>query len=265
VNLDLTPFWNGPETFWKSTSNAASDWTRFNQQYPEFVGLAGKTPAERRKAILDTVKQLYGPEQPFFTSAQVATGNLMAKASNVVSKVAEQVALSAPAVPSALSAPSAPSDANTKISTEVAKDDLLDWFVRVRATRFALGMTYTVLVFLGEPPASEAEWRSSSALVGYHTVFVSSRADLCSNCQAQAQNIDEGIVRLTQRLRAEGVLSKSEQEIEAYVRQKLRWRVQKVREIWTHFPRKKRVDPEYVCRSMRQWFRPKRWMGWRSR
>lgn len=205
---DLTPFWNGSETFWKS-AGAVKDWTRFNSDYPEFADLKDKSPAERRKAILNIIKQMYGPQTPL--SMMAAGAEAVPEEPKVAECApAEQVSLKA--------APAAE-----------GKPDILDWFVRVRSGRFALSMTYTILLFLGEPPESESEYRTSPNLVGYHTIFVSSRADLCANCQTQANNIDEGFVNLNGRLKSLDYISKSEEEAEAYLKENLKWRVQKVR------------------------------------
>lgn len=113
-------------------------------------------------------------------------------------------------------------------ASNVERADMVDWFVRIRSGRFALGGSYTILLFLGEPPASQAEWRTSPNLLGLHAVFVSSRASMCANCQSQKDNIDEGFVHITERLESLGLLSQPEEQIETYVRENLRWRIQKV-------------------------------------
>lgn len=178
---DLTPFWNGPSTFWKSSDRPIKDWTGFNYEYPDFVPLRGQSEEQRRKAILCRVGELYGPTYTSSTSV----------------------------------APSAPRTSN------IERADIVDWFVRIHSGRFALGGSYNVLLFLGEPPASEAEWLKSSALLGIHTVFTSSRASMCANCHSQINNVDEGFVHITERLESLGLLKKPEGEIEKYIRDNL--------------------------------------------
>ena len=90
-------------------------------------------------------------------------------------------------------------------------------------------MTYTILLFLGEPPEDESEYRTSPNIVGYHTVFVSTHVDQCSNCIAQRNNRDEGIVNLTPRLKNMDYLTKSDEQIDAYLGENLKWRIQKVK------------------------------------
>ena len=194
--LDLTPFWNGADTFWKSASDAVKDWTKFNYEYPEFVKLKGQSQQQRRTAILQTVKQLYGPV--------FSTGPM------------HQVKALADNVQSALTG-----------SSNLERADMVDWFVRIRSGRFALGQSYTVLLLHGQPPADESEWRTSPNLLGLHAVFVSSRASMCVNCETQRDNIDEGFVHITARLEKLGLLSKPEEEFEKYVKDNLQWRIQK--------------------------------------
>lgn len=197
----MTPFWNGGNTFWKSASEAVKDWTKFNYEYPEFVKLKGLGVSERRQAILQTVNSLYGPK--------LSTGPM------------HQIKAAAANVQAALSSDSGP-------SASLEKADMVDWFIRVRSGRFALGQSYTILLFLGEPPAEESEWRTSPNLLGIHSIFASSRASMCANCESQRDNVDEGIVHITARLEKLGLLSKPEEEIEKYVRANLHWRIQKV-------------------------------------
>lgn len=175
---DLTPFWNGPTTFWTSAYSAMRSWRLLNYDYPEFAGLKNKTPDEIRAAITQKVNEMYGPpgkKGPF------------------------------------------------------AGHELTEWYIRVRSGRFALGTSYTVLVFVGEPPADLHEWRESPALVGFHAVFVSSQAEHCGNCSARADSVEQSVVHINDRLEELDVLDKPEEDIEQYLRETLHWRVLKVR------------------------------------
>lgn len=104
----------------------------------------------------------------------------------------------------------------------------VDWFVRIRAKAASLGSSFTVLIFLGAPPASEADWRTADNLVGVHIEFVNSDPDRCSNCLVNADVVTEGFVELTRVLKARGVYTHPEADIEHYLAENLQWRVQKV-------------------------------------
>lgn len=104
----------------------------------------------------------------------------------------------------------------------------VDWFIRIRTKAASLGSSFTVLVFLGAPPASEADWRTADNLVGVHIEFVNSDPDRCSNCLVNADIVTEGFVELTRALKAHGMYTHPEADIERYLSENLQWRVQKV-------------------------------------
>lgn len=195
--LELTPFWNGENTFWKSADDAVKDWTKFNYDYPEFIDMKTKTKEERRSAVLDTVVDLYGP-----SSSRTSAG-----------KATAPVAIGGRLLPNLTPSP---------------ESNITDWFVRIRTGRFALHQSYTVLIFLGQPPIGKHEWRSSPQLLGIHGVLVSSRASMCRNCLTQQDNIDEGVVHITERLESLGLLSQPENVLERFLRSNLHWRILKV-------------------------------------
>ena len=101
------------------------------------------------------------------------------------------------------------------------RPDVLDWFVRIHAGRHALGSNYTVLIYLGEPPASPDDWRSSPNLVGSHAV-------LKGGFGGGDGEIIEGFVHLNKALAERHILSESEGHIEAYIKDKINWRILKV-------------------------------------
>lgn len=103
------------------------------------------------------------------------------------------------------------------------RPDVLDWFVRIRAGRHGLGSNYTVLIYLGEPPLSPDDWRSSPNLAGSHTI-------LSGGFGGEAGEITEGFVHLNKKLTECGVLPNAEEEVEAYLKENIEWRVLKVSE-----------------------------------
>lgn len=109
-----------------------------------------------------------------------------------------------------------------------ARQEKLDWLIRVISGRFALHQTYSTFLFLGEPPESGSEYHVAPNLLGYSTVFIGADTSQCENCITQADNLDEGFVYITKKLEDRGHLLKSEEEIEQYLRDNLEWRIQKV-------------------------------------
>lgn len=104
----------------------------------------------------------------------------------------------------------------------------LDWFARIRVKAAKVGSSFTVLLFVGEPPAEEHDWRSAENLIGVHAEFVNSRPGQCSNCQENAEVVTEGFIRLTRTLRKRGLYRRPEAEIEEFLSHGLEWRIQKV-------------------------------------
>lgn len=98
------------------------------------------------------------------------------------------------------------------------RPDILDWFVRIRARRNALGENYNVLIYLGEPPSSPDKWRSSPTLVGQHAV-------LRGGFGGGRNDITEGFVHLNKHLSNRGMLSKTEDEIDSFIKEKIEWRI----------------------------------------
>jgi tyrosinase len=224
--LDLTPFWNGATTFHRSSTAGVRDWTKLNYTYPEYQGLHGLPVNKIHDAISNIVNQLYSgnasPAKPLASFAANAPEISAAVAPTATSpdadsRVANVAAFSGPAESSHASHGS---DAHPR---------LLEWFVRVRSKKYALGASYSVLLFLGPPPEDQAEWRGSPNFVGLHFYFVNSSQERCANCASQGDLIDEGFVTITHALEIRGYESRSEAEIEQYLKANLEWRVQKVR------------------------------------
>lgn len=102
------------------------------------------------------------------------------------------------------------------------------WYIRVRAGRFALGTSYTILLFIGAVPDQQSEWREAPTLVGFHSIFSSRHQQQCGNCVAQNDAVNEGVVHIDDKLEELGLTGKSDDEIEAYLKEELHWRIQKV-------------------------------------
>lgn len=104
-----------------------------------------------------------------------------------------------------------------------SRPDVLDWFVRIHARRNALGENsgYNVFIYLGEPPSSPDKWRSSPNLVGQHAV-------LRGGYGGGRNEITEGFVHLNGHLSNRGVLSKPENEIDKFIKERIEWRILRV-------------------------------------
>jgi tyrosinase len=105
----------------------------------------------------------------------------------------------------------------------------LDWFIRIRFKKFQLKQSYSILFFLGPVPEHVEQWRSSPYLVGCHCGFVNSQPQQCDNCQENIDVITEGFIYLDDSLEQLGYGQKTEEQIEKFIRDELRWRIQKVK------------------------------------
>lgn len=85
-----------------------------------------------------------------------------------------------------------------------------------------------MFLFLGEPPTDWRDFLSADSLLGLHFEFVNSEQGSCANCVINADVITEGFVNLTRALKLRGLYERPEEEIEKYIKDNLRWRVQKV-------------------------------------
>jgi tyrosinase len=208
---DLTPFWNGSTTFYKSTESEVSDWTKLNYTYPEFVDLDGLPENQIKLAIREKVNALYGAQNPVESFAAVAPPK----------DLAPQAFAAAPV--SFISLMPSSADAAAQ-----ASNNFTEWYVRIRSKRFEVGVSYTVLIFLGEPPASPSQWRTSPNLAGVHAEFVNSHTEGCPNCNVQRDMVTEGFVSITESLKRRGFEHRPEAEVDAYLKENIHWRIQKV-------------------------------------
>lgn len=264
--LALTPFWNGPETYW--TSVQIRDFQKgFGYTYPEFTGLDMSKPADVQAAIAAKVNELYGESSRrafAFAAAGAAVPADGATISSVTSAAetllqrthatqaaplqAQQLFTAAiSATPAALSdQASAPestglSTRSLELFAQPSKDlvdiqvapggdhKYYDWTVKIHSKKNELKGTYSVLIFLGAVPEDPANWRSSPSYVGGHHVFVNSVSERCANCSNHDDLTVEGFVHLNDVIAAKsGLFSFEPVGVEQYLTKDLHWRVQRV-------------------------------------
>ncbi len=193
---DLLPFWNTPSTFFRATRLALRDWTELNFTYPEFVGIHPK--GDMRSAILKIVDEMYGEEDH--------------PSDDEKSLVSVQSSLTRSLAP-------------IRIPLFAKDQSHADWILRIRTKKYALRMSYSILVFCGVPPTSVADWRTSSTLVGMHSEFVNSQAERCPNCVDRLNVLSEGFINLTKLVEHKCL---NDADVEKYLHAHLAWRVQKV-------------------------------------
>ncbi|KAF9018170.1 Di-copper centre-containing protein [Hymenopellis radicata] len=196
LDIDLLPFWNTPTSFFRATSSALRDWTELNFTYPEFVGIHPKD--DMRSAIVKIVDEMYGEETHPSDNEKSLTS---AKSTLTRSLAPIRIPL-------------------------FAKDQShSDWILRIRTRKYALRMSYSILIFCGAPPTSVANWRTSPALVGTHSEFVNSQPERCPNCVDHLNVLSEGFINLTKLVEQKGL---NDADVEKYLRANLAWRVQKI-------------------------------------
>ena len=107
---------------------------------------------------------------------------------------------------------------------------IYDWSARIHAQKFELGHGYAILIFLGDVPDDEEQWRTCSSFVGAHCAFVNSHTDQCANCREQEELVVEGFVHLNEGIAKHSSLSSYEPSVVTpYLTKNLHWRVQSVR------------------------------------
>ncbi|KAG8930241.1 hypothetical protein FRC01_003109 [Tulasnella sp. 417] len=236
TNTDLTPFWNGAQTFWDSTDSR--DWSaKLGYTYPEFVGLNLGDKAAVRAAISARVNQLYGdgPRRTFAFAAASAPAIAESAAELVGQTPATHAAPPAamrlfalPARPAAAAAAAqAPVPEPPAASAEGAT--YTDWTARIHVNKYAVGSSFSVLIFLGPVPEDPAQWRTSESYVGAHHVFMNSAAEECENCRNTAEAQIEGFVHLNKAIAARSGLNSFDPEVvEPYLKENLSWKILKV-------------------------------------
>ncbi|KAG8919047.1 hypothetical protein FRC02_001965 [Tulasnella sp. 418] len=107
---------------------------------------------------------------------------------------------------------------------------IIEWSARVRCKVYALGSSYSVLVFIGPIPENKEDWRRSPSFVGMHAVYAGSREyERGSNDNADEEDIvSEGYVHLNTALIESGIRSLLPEDVVPCLTSELGWRVQKV-------------------------------------
>lgn len=104
------------------------------------------------------------------------------------------------------------------------------WQVFLRVKNFALTGTWGIHVFLGELPASTADWLLSDSRVGTVTMLSNQSRQNCANCVAQAEEgiLVTGSVPLNEALEERGLDVGDTNAVVSYLKENLSWRVVKV-------------------------------------
>ncbi len=234
----LTPFWNSQSTFWTSTESAGVVPTQLGYSYPEFNGLNLNDQAAVKAAIAQVVNKLYSRSRARSTSP-LAVNLASVPSQKVVGSAIANGGAPKPTDSQANPTPASPSRAftgsNNEPDVQVAlsgpsSSDYWEWTARIRVKMYALGGSFSVLIFLGTVPEDPADWRTSPHYVGAHHAFVNNSPQRCANCRRQADLIIEGFVHLNEAIaRLSGLPRLTPDVVKPYLQGNLHWRVQKVR------------------------------------
>lgn len=237
--LDLTPFWNAQTSYWESTEVTAT--STLGYSYPEFNGLDLADKNAVRRAITQKINQLYSGSAFFgLGSASLASASVGASAPKGVSATGQESLVSSLSVsasaPAQANQPAGPDTDGTKIPpiepSPGGGNSYLDWTARIHVKKYALGGSFSVLLFIGEVPEDPEEWYTSPSFVGAHSAFVNGSAERCENCRVQREAgiVTEGFVHLNNGIiRNLRVSSFDEDVMEPLLKENLHWRIQKVR------------------------------------
>ncbi|KAI0712434.1 photo-regulated tyrosinase [Earliella scabrosa] len=217
----LTPFWDTQSTFWTSANSIGVSPSQLGYTYPEFNGLDLGNQDAVRTRIAQVVNDLYGPSRrgrsiftPVMNLATSAPQAAMAKSSSQPSGESDDE----PDVPVTISG-----------GEGAAPGGYWEWTARIRFKKYALGCSFSVLLFLGEVPEDPAEWRMSPNYAGAHHAFVNSAPQRCANCRRQAELVIEGFVHLNEAIASHSGLGTFDPDaVKPYLQENLHWRVQKV-------------------------------------
>ncbi|KAG8922053.1 hypothetical protein FRC02_012164, partial [Tulasnella sp. 418] len=198
LTQDLLPFWADSTSFWRSEATRSTE--PLNYIYPEFIGLVGSSPEDRKNAITVRVNQLYGDEDDIAAAAALMGASSFA---------------------------AIPQGVLSQKSAQPSLEDRLDWTARVRSKLHQFGKSYTVLIFVGQPPAEEHDWRTSPHFAGSFAAFVNASPEECENCQDQADAVVEGFVSLRKFLQRYTQLETLEPEVVIpFLKDQIHWRIQ---------------------------------------
>ena len=222
--------------FW--TSQSARYTTTFGYNYPE---TSGGTPASAKAAV----NKLYGPSsgKKISKRALQAGGYGQSGSSHMDSSPAATSLLPT------LSATSAAKTTNTALAAAVAagiapgaagSSDLAttpkelapgyyrEWITNIRVEKMALQSAFFIHIFLGDFNPDPSCWTFEPNLVGSHAVFTPF-TNATTALSSGASSIVTGTIPLTRTLSAQeekGLVNLDcEEEVEAYLRKNLHWRV----------------------------------------
>lgn len=123
-----------------------------------------------------------------------------------------------------------------------------DWTVRVNVDQYAVGTSFSVLLFLGPVLPDPETWQigECDTFVGGVSAFVNCSSELCENCKRQRDEgiIIEGFIHLNRSIaRMAPELGTLEPDaVKPWLKERLRWRVQKVSRA-----RQGRISPSASC------------------
>ncbi|KAI0770111.1 photo-regulated tyrosinase [Fomes fomentarius] len=198
----LTPFRNTADSWWASANFNGVDTTDLGYSYPDLEGLDLGDSDEVAARIATIVGELYD----IYESRKEATAPLQMKR-----------------VASNLLRGSGASDSRN------CSSNFHEWMARIRVKKYALGTSFSSLIFLGEAPEDPADWHTSPHYVGAHHAFVNGASQHCDNCRAQADLVIEGFVHLNDAIAAHsGLNTFAPERVKSYLETNLHWYVQKV-------------------------------------
>ncbi|KAH9969746.1 hypothetical protein BC827DRAFT_1277089 [Russula dissimulans] len=224
---DLTPFWNGQESFWASSGTTTTGALQYS--YPEFNGLDLNDQDAVRTAIANIINQKYGGGSSplpgrggFRLFAQPSAGGVAAQAVSSAKSAAGEIT-------HLFHSRGGPAHTahNPEHGGSGGQVVLHDYSARIHFKKYELGGSFSVLIFLGEVPKDPSQWRKCDSFVGAHYAFVNSAASQCGNCKNQADVYSEGFVHLNSVIaKRSGLSSYEPEQVLPYLKEKLYWRVQ---------------------------------------
>ncbi|CDO69906.1 hypothetical protein BN946_scf184884.g65 [Trametes cinnabarina] len=234
----LTPFWNTQSTFWNSFQSAGVSPSQFGYSYPDFNGLNLQDKNAIRERIAQVVNELYGHRlrKTFpFPSSLVAAGAPQATTKDL-SPITTATTLAT--IPHALTTEQGLSEKNADGTPKVESvapvskpisTEYWEWTARIHVKKYAVGGSFSVLLFLGAVPENAADWRTSPNYVGGHHAFVNSMPQRCANCIGQGDLVIEGFVHLNEAIAEHAHFESFDPAVVSpYLARELHWGVMKV-------------------------------------
>ncbi|OJT02364.1 Tyrosinase [Trametes pubescens] len=204
----LTPFYcTGDGQFWSSEDLQAPTDGLFGYSYPDFDGIVDWSD---KVAVQNKIRAHIEALYPFAASVKL------------------WLAFDAGASQS-LCPPLPPTAATAAIPAyycyEAARA-VLAWSAHITVKKFALRGSFSVSVFLGDPPSDPEDYAASPNFVGDYAAFAHPTPERCANCTRIGDITVGGEVELTRVIveRAE-VASLHPDEVVPYLRRELCWRV----------------------------------------